>query len=102
MDVKSHFLNGFIEEEVYVHQPPGIIDFKFSNHVFKLKKELYGLRQALRSWYERLSKFLVDNNYVRGKVDNILFVKKFENDNMLIQIYVNNIVFGATNISLCQ
>nr|KYP34010.1 Retrovirus-related Pol polyprotein from transposon TNT 1-94 [Cajanus cajan] len=75
MDVKSVFLNGLIQEEVYVEQPPGIVDFKNPNHVYKLKKALYGLKQAPRSWYDRLSKFFIENDYVRGKVDNTLFVK---------------------------
>ena len=58
MDVKSAFLNGFINEEVYVEQPPGFESFNFPNHVFKLKNALYGLKQASRAWYERLNKFL--------------------------------------------
>nr|KYP74051.1 Retrovirus-related Pol polyprotein from transposon TNT 1-94 [Cajanus cajan] len=81
MDVKSAFLNGFIQEEAYV-EPPGFVDFKYPNHVYKLKKALYGLKQALRSWYYRLRKFLIDKDYVRGKVDNTLFVKKFKKDTM--------------------
>ncbi|KAL4384369.1 hypothetical protein GQ457_15G012400 [Hibiscus cannabinus] len=69
MDVKSAFLNGFINEEVYVEQPPGFEDPKFSNHVFKLSKALYGLKQAPRAWYERLSTFLVEKGFSKGKVD---------------------------------
>nr|KYP45268.1 Copia protein [Cajanus cajan] len=101
MDVKSAFLNGFIQE-VYVKQPPSFFDFKYPNHVYKFKKTLYCLKQATRSWYDRLSKFLIENDYVRGKVDNILFVKKFKNDTMYVQIYVDDIVFGYTNLSLCK
>ena len=59
MDMKSVFLNGFINKEVYVEQPPGFQSFNFPNHVFKLKRALYGLKQAPRAWYERLSKFLL-------------------------------------------
>nr|KYP76723.1 Copia protein [Cajanus cajan] len=102
MDVKSAFLNGFIQEEVYVEKPPGFVDFKYPNHVCKLKKALYGLKQAPRSWYDRLSKFFNENDYVIGKVDNTLFVKKFKNDTMYVQIYVDDIVFGSTNLSLCK
>ena len=63
MDVKSAFLNGYINEEVFVSQPPGFEDHQHSGHVFKLKKALYGLKQALRQWYERLSDFLISQSY---------------------------------------
>nr|KYP74206.1 Copia protein [Cajanus cajan] len=102
MDVKSVFLIAFFQEEVYVHQPPSFNDCEFPNHVFNLKKTFYGLKQAPRSWFEISSKFLLDNNYERGKVDNTLFVKRVGNDTILVQIYVNDIVFGATNSFLCQ
>ena len=102
MDVKSAFLNGFIKEEVYVKQPPGFEDPKFPNHVFKLSKALYGLKQAPRSWYERLSSFLVSKEFRRGKIDNTLFLKEKKNDILIVQIYVDDIVFGSTNIHLCR
>ncbi|GJR40753.1 pentatricopeptide repeat-containing protein [Tanacetum coccineum] len=66
MDVKSAFLNGFINEEVYVAQPPGFVDFEKPNHVFKLKKALYGLKQAPKAWYDRLKAFLLDHKYTLG------------------------------------
>jgi transposase InsO family protein len=102
MDVKSAFLNGYIQEEVYVEQPPGFTNFEFPNHVYKLKKALYGLKQAPRAWYDRLSKFLLENNFERGKVDTTLFIKKSKHDILLVQIYVDDIIFGATNESLCK
>ena len=68
MDVKSAFLNGYINEEVYVEQPPGFEDDKKPNHVFKLKKSLYGLKQAPRAWYKRLRDFLLSNKFIMGKV----------------------------------
>ena len=74
MDVKSIFLNGYILEEVYVEQPPGFLDQTMSNHVFKLNKALYGLKQAPRAWYDRLSKFLLENNFTRGNVGKTLFI----------------------------
>ena len=73
MDVKSAFLNGFINEEVYVAQPPGFIDHVHPDFVFKLDKALYGLKQAPRAWYERLSSFLISNDFVKGKVDNSFY-----------------------------
>ncbi|XP_074318888.1 uncharacterized protein LOC141655722 [Silene latifolia] len=69
MDVKTAFLNGYLQEEVYVEQPPGFLDSNFPNHVYKLDKALYGLKQAPRSWYDRLSKFLIENGFQRGSVD---------------------------------
>ena len=75
MDVKSVFLNGFINEEVYVEQPPSFTSFNFPNHVFKLKKTLYGLKQAPRAWYERLRKFLLENGFKMSKIDTTLFIK---------------------------
>jgi len=67
MDVKSAFLNAVISEEVYVKQPPGFEDLKYPDHVYKLKKSLYGLKQAPRAWYDRLSNFLIENDFKRGK-----------------------------------
>ena len=102
MDVKSAFLNGFIEEEVYVEQPPGFENKCFPNHVYKLEKALYGLKQAPRAWYERLSGFLVEKGFQRGKLDTTLFVQRKGKDILLVQIYVDDIIFGATNISMCE
>ncbi|GJX68163.1 retrovirus-related pol polyprotein from transposon TNT 1-94, partial [Tanacetum coccineum] len=69
MDVKSAFLNGFINEEVYVAQPPGFIDFEKPDHVYKLKKALYGLKQAPKAWYDRLKAFLIKHEYKMPNVD---------------------------------
>ncbi|GJT49165.1 retrovirus-related pol polyprotein from transposon TNT 1-94 [Tanacetum coccineum] len=76
MDVKSAFLNGFINEEVYMAQPPGFIDFAKPNHVYRLKKALYGLKQAPKAWYDRLKAFLIKHDYTMGMIDNTLFTKK--------------------------
>ncbi|GJR94049.1 retrovirus-related pol polyprotein from transposon TNT 1-94 [Tanacetum coccineum] len=83
MDVKSAFLNGFINEEVYVAQPPGFIDFKKPDHVYKLKKALYGLKQAPKAWYDRLKAFFIKHEYKMGMVDNTLFTKK-KSSNLII------------------
>ena len=80
MDVKCAFLNGYLQEEVYVAQPPGFENEKFPNHVFKLDKALYGLKQAPRAWYERLSKYLLENDFKRGLVDKTLFIKTQNHD----------------------
>jgi hypothetical protein len=102
MDVKSSFLNGVIEEEVYVHQPMGFVNLNFSNHVYKLDKALYGLKQALRAWYGRLSSFLIDNGFSRGINDTTLFTKNRDNELLLVQIYVDDIIFGSTNATLAE
>ena len=100
MDVKSAFLNGFIKEEVYVEQPPGFEHEELPNHVFKLNKALYGLKQAPRAWYERLSSFLINKGFSRGKIDTTLFIKNHNSNTLIVQIYVDDIVFGATNMQL--
>ena len=102
MDVKNAFLNGFINEELYVAQPPKFKSFNFPNHVFKLKKTLYVLKQAPRGWYERLIKFLISSGFKMGKIDTTLFIKLKDNDMLIVQIYVDDISFGATNVSLCK
>jgi len=102
MDVKSAFLNGYIDEEVYVSQPPGFEDHNNPDYVFKLKKTLYGLKQAPRQWYERLSNFLLSQGYERGKTNKTLFIKNSCNDIILLQVYVDDIIFGSTNESLCE
>ncbi|GJY02320.1 retrovirus-related pol polyprotein from transposon TNT 1-94 [Tanacetum coccineum] len=102
MDVKSAFLNGFINEEVYVAQPPGFVDFKKPYHVFKLKKALYGLKQAPKAWYDHLKSFLLDHKYTMGLVDNTLFTKKKDSHIIIVQIYVDDIIFGSTCQDLCD
>jgi hypothetical protein len=102
MDVKSAFLNGPIKEEVYVGQPPGFEDSEYPNHVYKLSKVLYGLKQAPRAWYECLRDFLITNSFKVGKADPTLFTKTIENDLFVCQIYVDDIIFGSTNKSICE
>ncbi|GJV00434.1 retrovirus-related pol polyprotein from transposon TNT 1-94 [Tanacetum coccineum] len=102
MDVKSAFLNGFINEEVYVAQPLGFIDFQKPNYVYKLKKALYGLKQAPKAWYDRLKAFLIKHEYSMGMVDNTLFTKKSKSHLIIVQIYVDNIIFGSTSQNLCD
>ncbi|GKD97736.1 putative ribonuclease H-like domain-containing protein [Tanacetum coccineum] len=86
MDVKSAFLYGTIDEEVYVSQPPGFVDPKFLKKVYKVVKVLYGLHQAPRAWYATLSTFLLKNRYKRGTIDKTLFIKKDMNDIVLVQV----------------
>ncbi|GJZ83856.1 putative ribonuclease H-like domain-containing protein [Tanacetum coccineum] len=101
MDVKSAFLYGTIEEEVYVTQPPGFKDPDHPNKVYKVVKALYGLHQAPRAWYETLANYLLGNGFKRGKIDQTLFIKKQKGDILLVQVYVDDIIFGSTNKELC-
>ncbi|GJZ19723.1 putative ribonuclease H-like domain-containing protein [Tanacetum coccineum] len=101
MDVKSAFLYGTIEEEVYVCQPPGFEDPQFPDKVYKVEKALYGLHQAPRAWYETLSTYLLENRFRRGTIDKTLFIKKDKGDILLVQVYVDDIIFGSTKKSLC-
>ncbi|GJS29536.1 putative ribonuclease H-like domain-containing protein [Tanacetum coccineum] len=101
MDVKSAFLYGTIEEEVYVTQPPGFKDPDHPDKVYKVVKALYGLHQAPRAWYETLANYLLSNGFNRGKIDQTLFIKKQKGDILLVQVYVDDIIFGSTNKELC-
>ncbi|GKA06001.1 putative ribonuclease H-like domain-containing protein [Tanacetum coccineum] len=101
MDVKSAFLYENIEEEVYVCQPPGFEDPDFPDRVYKVEKALYGLHQAPRAWYETLSIYLLENRFQRGKINKTLFIKRYKGDIFLVQVYVDDIIFGSTNKKLC-
>jgi hypothetical protein len=100
MDVKSAFLNGVLEEEVYVRQPPGFESEKFPHQVYKLRKALYGLKQAPRSWYGRLRGFLFERGFKMGKVDQTFFLLRQGRDILIVQVYVDDIVFGGSSNSL--
>ncbi|GKA76398.1 putative ribonuclease H-like domain-containing protein [Tanacetum coccineum] len=102
MDVKSTFLYGTIKEKVYVCQPPGFIDPKFPEKVYEVEKALYGLHQARRAWYETLSTYLLDNGFHKGQIDKTLFIKRLKGDILLVQVYVDDIIFGSTKKSLCN
>jgi hypothetical protein len=102
MDVKSAFLNGDLNEEVYMEQPEG---FELSDNpdlVCKLKKYLYGLKQAPHAWYHRLDTYLKDKGFKRGTVDNNLYIKIEDNDLLIVLVYVDDIIFGCNKDSLVQ
>ncbi|GJW65573.1 putative ribonuclease H-like domain-containing protein [Tanacetum coccineum] len=101
MDVKSAFLYGKIKEEVYVCQPPGFEDPEFPNKVYKVEKALYGLHRAARAWYETISTYLLDNRFQRGQIDKTLFIKRIKSDILLVQVYVDDIIFRSTKKELC-
>jgi hypothetical protein len=97
MDVKSTFLNGVIQEEVFVRQPPGFESPKYPNRVYKLSKALFRLKQALQPWYARLKTFFLEHGYVMGSVDKTLFTINHSNDFLLVQIYVDDTMFGGSS-----
>jgi hypothetical protein len=99
MDVKSAFLNVFLEEEVYVKQPPGFECVEFLHKVYRLRKALYGLKQAPRAWYGRLRGFLFSKGFEMGKVYKTLFLLGQGNDILIVQVYVDDIVFGGLSHS---
>ncbi|GJV71153.1 putative ribonuclease H-like domain-containing protein [Tanacetum coccineum] len=101
MDVNSAFLYGKIEEEVYLYQPLVFEDPKFPDRVYKVENALYGLHQAPRACYETLSTYLLDNRFQRGQIDKTLFIKRFKGDILLVQVYIDDIIFGSTKKSLC-
>nr|GEW32657.1 hypothetical protein [Tanacetum cinerariifolium] len=102
MDVKSAFLYGTIEKEVYVCQPSRFEDPDHPDRVYKVVKALYSLHQAPRAWYETLANYLLENGFQRGKIDQTLFIKRQKCDILLVRIYVDDIIFGATNKDLCK
>jgi hypothetical protein len=102
MDVKSAFLNSFINELVFVEQPPRFEDPRYPNHVYSLNKTLYGLKQAPRDWYEHLRDFLLEKGFKIERVDTTLFTRIINDELFVCQIYVDDIIFGSTKPSLCK
>nr|GEZ56069.1 hypothetical protein [Tanacetum cinerariifolium] len=97
MDVKMTFLIGLLKEEVYVSQPEGFIDPEFPNHVYRLKKALYDLKQAPHAWYDKLSSFLIEHGFTKGIVDPTLFTRRHGGNILVVQVYVDDIILGSTN-----
>ncbi|GJX24436.1 retrovirus-related pol polyprotein from transposon TNT 1-94 [Tanacetum coccineum] len=102
MDVKTAFLNANLREEVYVSQPNGFVDPNNPNHVYKLKKALYGLKQATRAWYDMLSSFLISQDFSKGSLDPTMFIHKEGKELLLVQVYVDDIIFAASTPELCD
>ncbi|GKD28671.1 retrovirus-related pol polyprotein from transposon TNT 1-94, partial [Tanacetum coccineum] len=102
MDVKTAFLYGNLWEEVYVSQPNSFVDPDNPNHVYKLKKAHYGLKQAPRAWYDMLSSFLISQDFSKGSVDPTLFIHKEGKELLLVQVYVDDIIFAASTPELCD
>ena len=102
MDVKSTFLNGELEEEVYIEQPIGFQLSKNKGHVCRFKRAQYGLKQAPRAWYSRLDRYLQQQNFTRGSADNNLYIKQDNDSILIIEVYVDDIIFRSDDDSLSQ
>jgi hypothetical protein len=102
MDVKSAFLNGELEEEVYIEQPEGFQLSENMDYVCKLKKALYGLKQAPRAWYSRLDKYLQQAGLRKESADSNLYIKVSQGNILLIDVYVDDIIFGSDDDRLSQ
>ncbi|GJT04865.1 retrovirus-related pol polyprotein from transposon TNT 1-94 [Tanacetum coccineum] len=94
---KTTFLHGTLKEDVYACQPEGFIDTDHPSHVYKLKKALYGLNQAPRAWYDEMSMFLLQNHFFKGTIDLTLFIRRFDDDILVVHVYVDDIIFGSTH-----
>nr|GEV09005.1 hypothetical protein [Tanacetum cinerariifolium] len=97
MDVKTAFLHGSLKEDVYVCQPEGFIDADHPSHIYKLKKAFYWLKQVSTAWYDELSTFLLQNGFSKGIIDLTLFTRRFDDAILVVQVYVDDIIFGSTN-----
>ncbi|GJR23319.1 retrovirus-related pol polyprotein from transposon TNT 1-94 [Tanacetum coccineum] len=97
LDVKTAFLNGPLKEEVYVAQPDGFVDPDHPEKVYSLRKALYGLKQAPRAWYDELSNFLMSKGFTKGTIDPTLFTIRYGEDILLVQIYVDDIIFRTSD-----
>ncbi|GJT01262.1 retrovirus-related pol polyprotein from transposon TNT 1-94 [Tanacetum coccineum] len=102
MDVKMTFLNGLLNEEVYVAQPDGFVDPDHPEKVYRLRKALYGLKQAPRAWYDELSNFLLSKGFTKGTINPTLFTIRYREDILIVQIYVDDIIFGSTNLKFSK
>ncbi|GJW80827.1 retrovirus-related pol polyprotein from transposon TNT 1-94 [Tanacetum coccineum] len=98
MDVKTAFMHGSLKEDVYVCQTEGFINVGHPSHVYKLKKALYGLKHALRTWYDELLKFLLYNHFTKGTIDPTLFIRRFDDDILEPLPYVDD---GGNDVFLC-
>ncbi|GJZ91077.1 retrovirus-related pol polyprotein from transposon TNT 1-94 [Tanacetum coccineum] len=97
MDMKTAFLHGSLKEDMYVCQPEGFINVDHPIHIYNLRKALYGLQQAPKAWYDKLLKFLLQNHFFKGTIDPTLFIRCFDDEVLVVQVYVDDNIFGSTN-----
>ncbi|CAM8895113.1 unnamed protein product [Rhodiola kirilowii] len=98
MDVKSAFLNGVLEEEVYVDQPPGYVQKGKENNVYRLKKALYGLKQAPQAWYARINTYMLENEFQKCPYEHTLYIKtNAEGQILIVCLYVDDLIFTKSS-----
>ncbi|GJX24324.1 ribonuclease H-like domain-containing protein [Tanacetum coccineum] len=102
LDVKNAFLNGDLSETVYMHQPPGFVDFRYPHHVCRLQRSLYGLKQAPRAWFHRFAAYATRVGFSPSRCDSSLFIYRYGTDTSYLLIYVDDIVLAASSTSLLQ
>ena len=96
-DIKSAFLNGELQEEIYLKQPPG---FQVNNQVYRLKKSLYGLKQAARVWNSTIHQVFIENDFRQSEIDKCLYIKQSENKSCYIIIHVDDILISGSDIDI--
>jgi hypothetical protein len=102
LDVSKAFLHGNLQEEVFMEQPPGFVDYRFPNHVCKLQKSIYGLKEAPRAWFTKLPATLLALGFIESKVDYNLFILHHNNVHLYLLIYVDDIIVTRNSISAIQ
>jgi hypothetical protein len=102
MDVKSAFLNEDLEEEVYIEQPKRFQLSEKQNYVCRLKNALYGLKQAPRAWYSKLDRYLQQEGFRKGNTNNNLYIKVDQDSILIIEVYVDDFIFGSEEDRMCQ
>lgn len=100
MDVKSAFLNGVLEEEVYVRQPAGYEKQSEEDKVYRLKRALYGLKQAPRAWYTRIDSYFQKNGFQRCPHEHTLYIKNNSQGDIIVCLYVDDMIFIGNNMQL--
>lgn len=102
MDVKSAFLNGFLQEEIYVEQPAGFVRKGEEDKVYKLKKALYGLKQSPRAWYGRINNYFLNAGFERCSFEHTLYTKNAKDGFMMVSLYVDDLIFTGNNLKTLE
>jgi hypothetical protein len=103
LDVRSTFLNGFQEEEIYIEQPLGYVEIDNKGKVYKLKKTLYGLKQTLRAWNTRIDRYFQENRFEKCPYEHAIYVKKeADGSTLFVCLYVDDLIFTGNNPTMFE